>query len=830
MTGDIEVLLASGTYTQTSPIVFGPSDSGANGYTVIWGAEPAATPVISGGQVLSGWSQVPGTNYWSASTGSGMDPREFYVNGVRQTPATLPTGIPGTVAVNSANTGFTTTSTAPQQWQDPSDIEAIWNQNDWQESRCRVASVTGDSSGSTITMVQPCFANVSAQNTANGHPNVAPSSLVGSASFITGPGQWAYSTSAQKLYYEPQPGENLASEQTVIPRVSKLLDFAGTASTPVHNVEITNLAFEYATWDQPSGNNGLAVIYGDIEAVGSPTTLQTTPGNVSGEGARNVTVIGNTFTHLGAVGLTFSNGSQSDVITGNSFTDISAGGIVLGNAWDASATANNQNVGFTVTDNYVAEAGQEYPGSNGIYATMVASTTISHNFVTDQPYTGISIGYNGQRTSGVAGGTDPSITYAHDNVVSYNKISNTMLLKVDGAALYAFGPQSSSATTGRLQVFNNDLIDTGTQGPDNVANAAKRYGMYPDENSAYEDWYNNVVQGVRGNWLFIWAASEHDLNIHDNFSDSSGMTNHGYNITLSNNYTAGQPWPAGALPIIDQAGIEPAYSSIIGKTSQPIDDAPSSTVSYSGTWTHCTTGCSNQFGADYIGDTVSYTNAANSSVTVTWSGTQADFRASVGQSGYVNVSVDGGPATQIDLYSSYNASKVVWSTPVLPNGSHTLTITATGTHDSTSTAAYVALDAVIAHAPTSVDDSDSGLVYSGTGWTHCTTSCNAQFGTAFLGGTISYSNVTGDAVTYTWYGRQIAYYGSKGDSGLANVSIDGGTPIPVDLSSSSTTGDVLLFTSSVLTRGSHTITISVSGQHSGNNLNYISLDGLLVAP
>ncbi|MGO4535020.1 right-handed parallel beta-helix repeat-containing protein [Leifsonia sp. 2MCAF36] len=811
MTGDIDVLLAGGTYTVTSPLTFGAADSGTSGHRVSWEPVAGATPVLSGGQILTGWTQVPGTGIWQASAGAGVDPREFYINGARQAQASIGGSVVSALGLTTTSSGYTSTSAAPLSWQDPGNVEMIWNSTHlWQNSRCRVSSIAANGSGAAITMVQPCFANAVTVG------NSLPSTVSGSYSFISAPGQWSYSASTQKVYYEPRAGETLSSETTVIPRAGSLLDFAGSASSPVHDITVQGLSFQYATWTQPSSPAGQVETYGDLQYVDS-STLSTTPGDVSGEGARNISILGNTFSHLGAAGLSFSNGSQSDTITGNSFTDISASGIVLGNARDAAAGTNDQNGGFTVTDNFIASVGQQYLGSLGIYATMVYGTTISHNYLTNLPYSGISTGYNGHVTAGIPGGTSTTATYAHDNVISHNRVQNTMLSKSDGGAIYAWGPESSGPTTGRLQVFGNYTNHTLNQ------------GLYADENSAYEDWHDNVFERVGANWLNLSPTAIHDLTVQNNYSDNARQVTNGTNVVVSGNYTSGRPWPSAAQAIIGAAGLEPAYASIVAGATA-VDDSASSSVVYSGSWVHCTSSCNTTFGASYVGGTVSYTNTANASVTVTWTGTQADYIASVGASGFAAVSVDGGPETMVDLYAPSNASKLVWTTPLLADGTHTMTIRATGTKDATSTSTYIALDAVIAHAANYVDDSFPDVSYSGTSWAHCTLDCNAALGAQLIYGTTSYSSHAGDSATLSWTGTQIAYYGVTGNSGIAGVSVDGGTATNVNLSSASNVGGVLLYTSPVLAAGAHTITVTVTGTHTGSNANWVSIDGFVVAP
>ena len=90
----------------------------------------------------------------------------------------------------------------------------------------------------------------------------------------------------------------------------------------------------------------------------------------------------------------------------------------------------------------------------------------------------------------------------------------------------------------------------------------------------------------------------------------------------------------------------------------------------------------------------SYTGGATA--TISFTGTEIGLHAvdDVDQ-GYMTISVDGGTPTTIDDYAPIrNASGVVWTSPFLTSGSHTITITVTGTHDSNSSGNNIALDSV----------------------------------------------------------------------------------------------------------------------------------------
>ena len=118
---------------------------------------------------------------------------------------------------------------------------------------------------------------------------------------------------------------------------------------------------------------------------------------------------------------------------------------------------------------------------------------------------------------------------------------------------------------------------------------------------------------------------------------------------------------------------------------------------------------------------------------------------------------------------------------------------------------------------TTIDDSDPQVVYSGT-WTQTSTSLANNFG-----GTVTSDSSGGDNATVTFSGTLITLYAVESPTaGSAQVFIDGNDPIQVNLYSP-TAIIAPVFTSGLLTPGSHTIIVKVA---SGN----VSIDHFVVGP
>jgi hypothetical protein len=98
--------------------------------------------------------------------------------------------------------------------------------------------------------------------------------------------------------------------------------------------------------------------------------------------------------------------------------------------------------------------------------------------------------------------------------------------------------------------------------------------------------------------------------------------------------------------------------------------------------------------ADMYAGTANWSFVGGATATLRFTGTQVALHAvkDVDQ-GIMSIAVDGGTATNVDDYApSRNASGVVWTSPTLPSGNHTLTITNTGQRNPSSSGNNIAID------------------------------------------------------------------------------------------------------------------------------------------
>ncbi|NMO14774.1 cellulase family glycosylhydrolase [Pyxidicoccus fallax] len=305
-----------------------------------------------------------------------------------------------------------------------------------------------------------------------------------------------------------------------------------------------------------------------------------------------------------------------------------------------------------------------------------------------------------------------------------------------------------------------------------------------------------------------------------------------------------------------------------------------------------------------------YSSTANASYGVLFEGTQVKlYGSAASHHGIASVSVDNGTPVDVDFYASARQDqKLLWTSPVLSAGTHTLKVTVSGRKNAASSGFVINADRVdvtrpqggdttaptvsitqptggsvpvgavtvsvtasdasgvaraelwvdgvkLAEDPTSpysftwnatagqhslvakaldtagnlgtsatvnlsvvgqqlvdvqVNDAVVGtgleqFLYSGT-WQTGT-------GTAKYQQDDHYTSTTGASYTVRFNGTQARLYGSAASHhGIASVSIDNGTPVDVDFYASTRQDQKLLWTSPVLSAGTHTLTVTVSGR------------------
>jgi hypothetical protein len=527
---DLVVRLAGGTYPIAQTLTLGPADSGSRGHRVSYEAAPGATPVLSGGYRLGGWTKVDGRDLYSAPVPAGLDTRQLFVAGHR---ATRARGDARPAGWTRTADGFEAPDDAMASWRNPTSIEIV-SFAEWKSFRCPIDRIAGRS----ITMAQPCWTSA---NTGPPYTMNDVAWVENAYELLDQPGEWYLDRAAGRIYYEPRPGEDLATADVEATTTPTLLAIDGTREQPVHDVAIEGLTFAETSWTEPSTTAGYAVMQagwhlGPASQPGNPD-LQRVPGAVTVSHASAIRFERNTFARLGSTGLDVRAGTQDLAVVGNRFVDLSGGAVQIGEVvGDAAEPTDPRDrlERIEVRSNLVDHAGVELFDTAGIFVAYGADVSIVHNELRHLPYTGISLGWGWGTTS-----------YAAHNVVQANRVSDVMRVLVDGGAIYTLSPQPGTV------IAENELRDD-----------VNPFGaLYLDEGTRGVTVAHNVVAHAP-RWLHIWTSSIRDDVVVENWSDTDAMLDEGRDILEEDNEVGLSSWPPEAQAVMDHAGLEPAYRDL----------------------------------------------------------------------------------------------------------------------------------------------------------------------------------------------------------------------------------------------------------------------------
>jgi hypothetical protein len=212
-------------------------------------------------------------------------------------------------------------------------------------------------------------------------------------------------------------------------------------------------------------------------------------------------------------------------------------------------------------------------------------------------------------------------------------------------------------------------------------------------------------------------------------------------------------------------------------------------------------------------------NGATVSGTISVSANASD---NVGVAG-VQFELDGTALGAEDTTAPYSIS---WNTATASNGSHTLTAVARDAAGNKSTASPVSVTISngTGGGTTRIEQDDPAVSYTGTWITASDSSVS--------GGTATESNEANASAVLTFTGTGVTWISYRGPntSGIADVSVDGGTPTQVDTYASSAQPQAAVFSVSNLPGGTHTLKIVITGTYDrAGNSAYVVIDAFDVA-
>lgn len=551
--GDLIVTLHAGTYELAAPVRFDAADSGRAGAAVVYRAAPGETVMLSGGRRVTGW-QPEGGGVFRAVAGLGADFRQLWVDDRRAVRARHPdVGRMFTLATEKQADGFD----LPREQLAglalrPGEVE-VSVLIAWMHKRLRIARTDATDRADVIRAVIEAGEWDGVTQQPQGDRLYLGRSywLENAREFLDAPGEFFLDKADGVLRYLPRPGEDPARVTVIRPELESLIILAGRPDAPVQHLRFEGLTFAHTGWTRPNRHGFVDVqanslVPADLAGAVDPQyrhhqRKDRIPAAFQAATADHIVIRDCRFTRLGGAGIVFTHGGDDNVVEGNSFLDLAAGGIEFGE--DAVRPADPRLIPRRnrIANNFLTRIGEDYYGSVAILGYYTDSSLITHNEISDVPYTGISQGWGW--------GLPPAPSGSRTNRITHNRITHYMLRLDDGGGIYTTDRQPGS------EIAHN-VVD-GMRPP----NAHTKAGgaLYLDQfTEGYHVHHNVVTEAIR--WLFIWNPNIRGNRVEANYADTAAQRNDGTdNLVEPVNLVPDARWPAPAQAIRDAAGLEPAF-------------------------------------------------------------------------------------------------------------------------------------------------------------------------------------------------------------------------------------------------------------------------------
>lgn len=557
MKSDIYVYLSGGVYSINKTINFNETDSGTNGYKVIYKAYKNEKPIISAGQKISNWTLYDKKkNIYVASVGN-LDFRQCYINGNLAIRARTPnindkiTGGPYYKADNSKYPFFIDFSKI-NNYKGLKGAEFVWLAH-WSQNRGSINHITNDQNEAKINfqIPQSNYVSINSHNQESTYFY-----LENSYEFLDCEGEWYLDKVGGKLYYKPRSDEDMSTTEVIVPKnIQTLINIEGDSTKDVHDIIFSGITFQYSNWTEPNKfgyftGQGGAWIEANKNNKRSSIINKPVPGMIQLKYSSKITIKRNVFKNAGANAIVSFYTSNKNNIIGNVITQTALGGIYIGigdTESDKKMDGTSQN--DIIKDNYISNCSKVYGDGVGIFATFPKNIVIEHNEISNLPGMGISIGFNwSDEDKG-----------AENNKIQYNKIYDVAQLGDDSGGIYTLGKMIDTNINYNY-IYN--LIPSQYNGGN--PNGTSNSGIYLDKGSSYKTVEYNVIANC-GSSLFAGNLPNYKNIFKNNYYNCGLNSISNKNKLDENNLINGEDWPKEAVSIMKSAGLEDEYKNIISK-------------------------------------------------------------------------------------------------------------------------------------------------------------------------------------------------------------------------------------------------------------------------
>lgn len=617
MQGDIAVTIHGGSYPLSSTVIFEPADSGAGTHRIHYRAAKGESPVFTGGIPVTGW-QPHKDGVWKAPLDRDEKLRALYVDRSRAVMANSGRKIR---AQGGWGTYTVTAGQAPWAWQsgqaadgiryqsadlphithNVSDVE-IENQTTWNKNFVGVREIVRENDQYIFKLQQPYGAIAQQIGWTAGLTLDSEQIIHNAFELLDQPGEFYFDRSQKTVYYIPRPGEDMRTANVVAPVTETLIRLEGQPiRNRVRNLTFEGLVFAHTDYNlmEIDGSHGTATVQTACVNTAFANSnwhydvyrsYDVLPAAITGNAIEGIIFKRNTIAHTGCQGIVMSNDVSDVEIIGNVIRDAGGSAITIGHPHhtyenDTPDLKHPEGAGVErekfapgaeavprrvlISNNFLPGNSALFNGHTIITVFYANQLKIEHNWIPNAPYSGMNLGWGWCDFDGsdVANhpqwgqGARPSVFPGNPTMVSgnnrihANRVERTMSILHDGGAIYTLGRQPGT------------LIDR---------NYCRRssWTIYNDEGSTLIINRANVLEGPFG--LAYYGGDygrKHNLLVEGCFAsedkwDFSSPGTRGVNNTV---YSP-DAWPAEALAIIGESGLEPAWKDIVPADWKPLPE------------------------------------------------------------------------------------------------------------------------------------------------------------------------------------------------------------------------------------------------------------------
>ncbi len=541
----VRLALRAGTYFLAEALTLTDADNG-----LLIQAYPGEAVEWSGAIPITGWVLHSGSVYRADVDPAHLPIRHITVNGVRAKTASSAITITGIAGWSVAANPVTAPDATIDGYTNPQDVRLLGRET-W---KAFVLPVTG-ATGTAVTVNADAWAAAHFQT---GFEIEHVVGWEGGIEQIAAAGDYAYDSAAGRVYYYPRVGDNMATADARLPRLTRLLDITGTADAPVERVRILGVTFSDTNCEASQLTTGWNPIQDSVQITGTQFVSETytkLPDAVYLTHAHDVLFGGCRFTRLGGGGVWFFEGSQDCGIYGSTWSDIS--GSTLHDGWLMQENQRPTDVRIKCSRNTVRSCTREDIGVHWWSSAVTQAFFVDNHAVIDcdtdrTSYSGDCIGWGWQyaEDGGFNGHGYPYYlppmsgdTVCENNTASGCRYDHINLRCSDGGPIYTVGKQpgtvvercytlATAAAAGCFGVY----LDNGSSGitVDECVVRSGNLGVQPNTPKAV----NNTITGC---W-FQGSAVVPGVNC----DASNTITDCTFYMTWSTT--------AGAQAVIDAAG------------------------------------------------------------------------------------------------------------------------------------------------------------------------------------------------------------------------------------------------------------------------------------